>query len=149
MAASDLAMAARAAIAILVSLGLGAGAGPGRAADPEPPPGPQRAVMGDDGVQRISIVGGDYFFRPNHLVVKAGVPVELTVSKEPGIVPHSLVVDAPAAGIAVDVALDTVPKSIRFVPTAAGRIAFHCKERLLFFKSHREKGMEGVIEVVE
>ncbi|MBI2312371.1 MAG: quinol oxidase [Betaproteobacteria bacterium] len=149
MAASDLAAAARAAIAVLASLGLGAGAGPGRAADPEPPPGPQRAVLDADGVQRIRIVGGDYFFRPNHIVVKARAPVELTVNKEPGIVPHSLVIEAPDQGVAVDLALDAAPKSVRFVPAAPGRFAFYCKERLLFFKSHREKGMEGVIEAVE
>jgi hypothetical protein len=43
-----------------------------------------------DGVQRIRIVGGDYFFKPARIVVKANTPVELVVSKEAGMVPHNL-----------------------------------------------------------
>jgi len=40
---------------------------------------------------------------------------------------------------------DTV--KVRFTPTKAGVFAFYCDKKLLFFKSHREKGMEGVLKV--
>ncbi len=40
-----------------------------------------------DGVQRIRIVAGEYFFKPARLIVKANKPVELLVSREAGIVP--------------------------------------------------------------
>lgn len=106
------------------------------------------AKVDQDGVQRVRVVGGSYFFRPNHIIVKANVPVELLASLEPGIVPHTLVLNAPEAGVAVDEELATEPKKIAFTATAVGKYAFYCKNKLLFFKSHRENGQEGVLEVV-
>jgi plastocyanin len=112
-------------------------------------PEPHRATIDSDGVQHVSILGGDYFFRPSHVIVKVNVPVEFSVSLEKGIVPHTLVVQAPEAGIAVDESLSTEAKTIRFTPTVAGRYSYYCRNKLVFFKSHRERGMEGVLEVVE
>ena len=108
---------------------------------------PVRVPVDADGVQRVTIVGGSYFFRPNHVIVRAHVPVELTVSAEPGLVPHSFEIDAPQAGIAVHSALGTTPKTFRFTPAQPGRFAYYCTHRLLFFSSHRERGMEGVLDV--
>ena len=106
-----------------------------------------RATVGGDGVQRVEVVGGSYFFAPNHLIVAAGVPVELTVRKEKGLVPHDIVLKAPEAGIDFRVPLDAKPKVIRFTPKRAGVFPFYCDKRLLFFESHRERGMAGVLEV--
>lgn len=105
------------------------------------------ASVGSDGVQHVSITSGEYYFKPRHIVVRVNTPVELSISKEPGIVPHSLVIDAPQANITVDMELDTEVRTVRFTPTAAGTYFYYCPKRLLFFKSHREKGMEGVLEV--
>ncbi|OXI35269.1 quinol oxidase [Burkholderia sp. AU16741] len=113
-------------------------------ADGDPP---VRVPVDADGVQRVTIVGGSYFFRPNHVIVRAHAPVELTVSAEPGVVPHSFEIDAPQAGIAVRTELDTTPKTFHFTPVQPGRFAYYCTHRLLFFRSHRERGMEGVLEV--
>ena len=33
-------------------------------------------------------IAGSYFFKPNHIIVKANVPVELTADRESGITPH-------------------------------------------------------------
>lgn len=114
------------------------------AADEQPA---HRASVDADGVQRVRIEGGSYFFRPERVTVKANVPVELTVSVERGLVPHSFVIDAPAAGIAIDESLSSTPKVIRFTPSAAGSYPYYCRNRLLFLESHREKGMEGVLVV--
>jgi len=108
-----------------------------------------RAVISADGTQRVRILGGSYFFRPGHIIVKVNVPVELSVVLEPGIVPHTLVIQAAEAGIAIDEPLGTDPKTFAFTPKAAGKYPFYCKNKLLFFKSHRDKGMEGILEVVE
>lgn len=108
-----------------------------------------RATVGDDGVQRVEVMGGSYFFNPNHIIVKVNVPVELTVRKESGVVPHNIVIKAPEAGIDFDVAMAGEPKLIRFTPTKPGTYPIYCSKKLLFFESHREKGMEGVLEVVE
>lgn len=110
---------------------------------------PFTATIGEDGVQRVEMVGGGYFYKPNHIIVKVNVPVELKVKKEGGIVPHDLVIDAPDAGIAVRESLSSEPKVIRITPTKVGKYPFYCSKKPPFFKSHREKGMEGVLEVVE
>jgi plastocyanin domain-containing protein len=109
---------------------------------------PFKAPIGADRVQRVEIVGGSYFFKPSHIIVKVNVPVELKVSKETGITPHNIVLKAPEAGIDFDLALGTEPKLINFVPTKTGLYRFYCSKKLLFFESHREKGMEGVLEVI-
>ena len=106
------------------------------------------ASVDSDGVQRVRIVGGEYFFKPHHITVKVNVPVEFSVSREAGIVPHSLVIEAPQAGIAVDEDLSTEVRKFTFTPTAPGTYPMYCKNKLLFFKSHRERGMEGIFEVV-
>lgn len=107
------------------------------------------AKVDADGVQRVRVIGGDYFFKPYRIVVKANVPVELSASREAGIVPHTLVIKAPEAGIAVDEEITTDVKKIMFTATKAGKYPFYCSNRLLFFASHRERGMEGILEVVE
>lgn len=114
-----------------------------------PPDEAHQATISADGVQHVSIEGGSYYFKPNHVIVKINVPVELAVSVEKGVIPHTLVIQSPEAGIAVDERLSSEPKSIRFTPTATGKFPFYCKNKLLFLKSHREKGMEGVLEVVK
>jgi plastocyanin len=38
-------------------------------------------------------------------------------------------------------------KTVRFIPVKEGQFTFYCDKRLLFFKSHREKGMEGRLDV--
>ena len=106
------------------------------------------AKADSDGVQRVRLEAGGYFFKPNHIVVKVNVPVELSASREAGIVPHNLVIKAPEAGIAVEEDLATEPKKIAFTATAVGKYPFYCSNKLLFFTSHRERGVEGVLEVV-
>lgn len=108
-----------------------------------------RAATDADGVQRVEIVGGGYFYKPNHIIVKVNVPVEFKVRKEGGVVPHDIVIDSPEAGIQVRESLSSEPKVIRFTPTRVGTYPFYCSKKPPFFKSHREKGMEGVLEVVE
>jgi plastocyanin domain-containing protein len=107
------------------------------------------ATVDKDGVQHISIIGGSYFFKPNRIVVKKNMPVELSVSLESGIAPHSIVANAPDAGIVFDESLSSNPKIITFTAQATGKYSFYCKNKLPFFPSHREKGMQGIFEVVE
>jgi plastocyanin len=108
-----------------------------------------RAAVGADGVQTVAVVGGSYFFEPNHIIVKVNVPVRLLVKKEPGLVPHNIVIKAPDQGIDVDEEMKTEEKAITFTPTETGTYKIYCSKKLLFFASHQEKGMEGLLEVVE
>ena len=107
------------------------------------------ATVDSNGVQHVRIIGGSYFFNPNRIILKKGITVELSVSKESGMAPHSIVANAPEAGIVFDESLNGNPKTITFTATATGEYVFYCKNKLPFFPSHREKGMQGIIEVVE
>ena len=75
-------------------------------------------------MQHVRIEGGAYFFKPNRVIVQSNVPVELTVSVGRSVIPHTLVIQAPEAGIVVDEDLSSEPKAIRFTPTAAGSYPF-------------------------
>jgi len=125
---------------VLCSLIAGAGA-----AQPEA----LRPAADPDGVVRVSVIAGSYFYKPNHIVVKVRTPVELTIVKEAGLAPHNFVMQALDAGISVNKELGTEPTRIMFTPTVPGRFAFYCNNKLLFMPSHRQQGMEGVLEVVE
>lgn len=105
------------------------------------------AQTGTDGVQQVEMAAGSYFFRPEHIVVAAGVPVELVIMNESKVVPHDFVMDSPEAGMKFSVALSEKLTVIRFTPSRPGKYPFYCARKLLFFKSHRERGMEGVIDV--
>ena len=110
---------------------------------------PYIAAIDSDGIQRVAVSIGSYYLNPNHIIVKVNVPVELTVTKESGITPHNFVIKETDADIEVSESLSTTPKSIRFTPKKVGEYQFYCDKRLLFFKSHREKGMKGILEVTE
>ena len=126
-----------------LGLALGACASAGRQAGK-----PYLAVAGADGVQRVSVVGGNYYFEPSRILVRANVPVELTLRKEGWLMPHEFILSAPEAGIDVAESLSTEPRIARFTPTHAGIFPFYCGKRLLLFPSHRDQGMAGVLEVL-
>jgi hypothetical protein len=69
-------------------------------------------------------------------------------SREAGVVPHNLVIKAPEAGISVEEELGAEIKKIAFTARAVGKYPFYCGNKLLFFASHRERGMERFLEVV-
>ena len=108
------------------------------------------AVIGPDGIQKVEISGGSYYFDPNDIVVKVNVPVELVVKKAGGATPHNIFLKAPEAGIDFHVSLGKEPKTIKFTPTKVGIYPFWCTERApLSSKSHKDHGMTGVLEVVD
>jgi plastocyanin domain-containing protein len=107
------------------------------------------ATIDPDGVQRVAVTGGGYYFDPGYIIVKVNRPVELTVTKESGFVPHDIVMESPEAGLEFAVDLSSTPKTIAFTPTRAGKYPFFCGKGLPFMESHRDKGMEGTLEVRE
>jgi heme/copper-type cytochrome/quinol oxidase subunit 2 len=101
-----------------------------------------------DGVQRAEIIADSYSYTPDHLIVSLDVPVELTIRSKTWFVPHNFVLKDADAGL--DIKQD-IPagKSIvvKFTPTRPGKFKFYCDKKLLFFKSHEDRGMKGIIEV--
>lgn len=110
-----------------------------------------KATVDSDGVQRVDILGGSYFFAPNRVIVKVNVPVEMKVRKEAGVVPHNIVIKAPEAGIDFNVSMSNEPKTVKFTPKKTGKYPFYCDKKppIPFTKNHRAKGMEGTLEVIE
>lgn len=106
------------------------------------------ASIGPDGIQKIEIIGGSYFFKPDRITVKANVPVEMSIRKEGGLIPHDFVLKAPEAGIDIRVDLSSEPKIVRFTPTKPGKYEFTCDKKSPFSsETHADKGMKGILEV--
>ncbi len=101
-----------------------------------------------DGVQRATITLDSYSYAPSHLVVAAAKPVELTLISVSGFAGHNIVIDDPASGLSIDQDVGA-GKTVKltFTPTRTGTFAFYCDKKAPFMASHREKGMEGVLEV--
>lgn len=121
---------------------------PVQAADQAANATPVTATLDADGVQRATVTVDSYSFSPSHLIVTAGKPVELTLVSITSFVPHDLVIDDPAAGFAAhqDVGAGETVK-LNFTAPNAGSFAFYCDKNPPLMKSHRAKGMEGVLEV--
>ncbi len=104
------------------------------------------ATTGSDQVQRVTVTTHSFWFDPNRIVVKRGVPVELLLKNGALFVPHDFSCDAKAAGIEVDARLGMFhgSKKVRFTPTRAGEYHFHCD-----VDGHAKKGMMGTLVVVE
>ena len=101
-----------------------------------------------DGVQRAVVEADSYDFVPRHLIVRAGRPVELTFKSLTWLVPHNVIIDDPRSSLAVREAIPAGESAtVRFTPMVPGTFAIYCDKKLPFFKSHRDKGMEGVLEV--
>lgn len=109
------------------------------------------ATIGTDGVQRVEIAGGEYYFEPNYIIVKVNVPTQLDVKKAAdasSFIPHNIVVHAPEAGMDFNIDMKKELLPIKFTPTKIGKYPMYCDKKPPLGKSHREKGMEGVVEVV-
>lgn len=112
--------------------------------------GPVTATMDADGVQRATLTLDSYSYTPSHLIVEVGKPVELTLKNESGFVTHNLVLNDPASGLNLKQNVgggDT--EKLTFTPTRTGIFVFFCDKKAPFMASHREKGMEGKLEVRE
>jgi plastocyanin len=104
--------------------------------------------LDSDGVQRATIVVDSYSYTPSHVQVEVGKPVELILDSVTIITPHNFVLKEPGAGLMLEHDVPTGKGTIiRFTPTQRGLFKFYCDKKLLFFKSHRDKGMEGLLDV--
>lgn len=107
------------------------------------------AVTQEDQNQVVELLGDSYFFKPDRIVVKANVPVELKVRKAPGMVPHNFVIDAPQAGVRVKEEIGKEPKTILVTFSTPGEYPFFCSKKPPLLKAHRARGMEGTIVVTK
>ncbi|HSN04089.1 MAG TPA: cupredoxin domain-containing protein [Nitrospira sp.] len=107
--------------------------------------GPPFVVPVDaDGVQRATVILDSYSYSPHHLVVQSGKPVELTLTSVTTITPHNFVIKE--LSVEQDVGAGKTA-TIKFTPTQPGVFPIYCDKRLWPLPSHRDKGMEGRLEV--
>ena len=117
-------------------------------AEPSQSGPPMMIPMSADGVQRATITLDSYSYSPNHLIVEARKPVELTLTSVTTLIPHNFLIQDPASGLSIEQdvgAGKTV--TITFTPTQIGTFPIYCDKRLWPLPSHRDKGMEGKLEV--
>jgi plastocyanin len=101
-----------------------------------------------DGIQRATVTLDSYSYAPDYLIVQAGRPVELELISVTILTPHNFVIKEPAAELRVEKDVGAGQRAtVRFTAKQPGLYTFYCDKKLLFFKSHREKGMEGRLEV--
>ena len=117
-------------------------------AEPSQSGPPMMIPVAADGVQRATITLDSYSYSPNHLIVEAGKPVELTLTSVTTIVPHNFIIKAPAQSLSVEQDVSAGKTvTITFTPTEPGTFPIYCDKRLWPLPSHRDKGMEGKLEV--
>lgn len=117
-------------------------------ADPPQSDPPIIIPVAADGVQRATVTLDSYSYSPNHLIVQLGMPVELTLTSVTTLIPHNFIIQEPARGLFIEQdvgAGKTV--TITFTPTQPGTFPIYCDKRLWPLPSHRDKGMEGKLEV--
>ncbi len=101
-----------------------------------------------DGVQRARVTLDSYSYSPNHLIVEAGKPVELTLISVTTITPHNFIIKDPAGSLFVEQEVSAGKTvTITFTPIQPGTFPLYCDKRLWPMPSHRDKGMEGTLEV--
>ena len=101
-----------------------------------------------DGVQRAAVTLDSYSYSPSHLIVEAGKPVELTLTSATTITPHNFIIKDPAESLFVEQEVGAGKTvTITFTPIQHGTFPIYCDKRLWPMPSHRDKGMEGTLEV--
>lgn len=133
---------------LLAVLATAIGASIGHAAD-APAPGPPFVVpVSADGIQRATVILDSYSYAPNHLVVEAGKPVELTLTSVTTLTPHNFIIKDPAGSLSVEHDVGAGKTAVvKFTPMQPGTFPIYCDKRLWPMPSHRDKGMEGKLEV--
>jgi heme/copper-type cytochrome/quinol oxidase subunit 2 len=118
------------------------------AADPSHSDNPVIIPVAEDGVQRATVTLDSYSYTPKHLIVEAGKPVELTLTSVTTIVPHNFIIKSPTGSLSVEQDVSAGKTvTIKFTPTQPGTFPIYCDKRLWPLPSHRDKGMEGMLEV--
>ena len=117
-------------------------------AEPSQSGPPMMIPVAADGVQRATVTLDSYSYSPNHLIVEAGKPVELTLTSVTTIIPHNFIIKEPAGNLSVEQDVSAGKTvTITFTPTQPGTFPIYCDKRLWPLPSHRDKGMEGKLEV--
>jgi plastocyanin len=96
----------------------------------------------------IAVKMGDYRFTPDEITVRAGETVQLQLTNTDSLTPHNFTLKAKNAGLNVDTDVSAgKTEAVDITPLVPGSYKFFCNKKLLLFKSHRDRGMEGTLNV--
>lgn len=105
-------------------------------------------AMAQESVQTVTLSIGDYQFTPDTIEVTAGHPVILTLINKDSITPHDFILNEMASGLNIDIDVSAgKTANVEFTPNIPGSYTFYCSKKLPFMKSHRDKGMQGILIV--
>jgi uncharacterized cupredoxin-like copper-binding protein len=97
----------------------------------------------------IDIRLGSYYIKPDKISVRASETVTLNITNEATLIPHNLVIEAPEANIHIKVDVSAGKSaSVTLTPAKTGIYEMSCAKKPPFGKSHKEKGMHGILEVI-
>jgi uncharacterized cupredoxin-like copper-binding protein len=86
-----------------------------------------------------------YYFEPNRLMVKVGVPVRLVLDNSTLLAGHDFSLFAPDANLELDVYVPARQQvTVQFIAEKVGEYRFYCN-----IDDHAERGMVGTLLVVE
>ena len=118
------------------------------AAEPSQSGPPLLVPVSADGAQRATVTLDSYSYTPNHLIVEAGKPVVLTLTSVTTFTPHNFIIKDSAGSLSVEQDVSAGKTvTITFTPPQPGLFPIYCDKRLWPLPSHRDKGMEGKLEV--
>jgi len=101
-----------------------------------------------DDITVIEVKLGSYRFMPQEIHLIADRPAILRLVNTDSITPHNFTMKAPGGSPAIDVdVLGGESADVQLTPLPAGQYTFYCGKKLPFMKSHRDKGMEGILIV--
>lgn len=96
----------------------------------------------------VPVKMGDYRFSTDSITVQTGETIRLELVNTDNLTPHNFTVQAEEAGLNVDIDVSAGETEIvNITPLAPGTYTFYCNKKLPFMKSHRHRGMEGVLIV--
>jgi plastocyanin len=102
----------------------------------------------DDAIPVIDLELGDYRFLPREIQLNANQSAILRLVNTDSVTPHNFIMETGSGSPTVEVdLLGGESVEVKLPPLPAGRYIFYCSNKLLFMKSHREKGMEGILIV--
>ena len=118
------------------------------AAEPASMGPPFMVPIDADGVQRTTVILDSYSYQPAHLIVEKGKPVELTLKSVTTLTPHNFIIKDPAGSLSIEQDTGAGKTALlKFTPMQSGTFPIYCDKRLWPLPSHRDKGMEGKLEV--
>lgn len=97
-----------------------------------------------DGEQVVRLRLESYFFEPNRLRVRVGIPVRMILENGTLFRGHDFSLFAPEAGLEINAFVPARQRiTVQFVPERVGEFTFYCN-----IGDHAERGMSGTLEVI-